>query len=147
LLCSSCLTPSLQPAPAIVMHEMFGLSFGEIAIILEKTPPAARQLASHARRRIQGTPLQSPRLWKDQAVVTSFLDYLGKGDIDGVMSVLHPNVIPRADAAAVPLQAYCSLPAKVRVAQETITNGPRAKLAQTALIEGKVGIVVAHTLS
>jgi RNA polymerase sigma factor (sigma-70 family) len=128
---------------AFVLHDMFAFAFEEIAIVLERTPASVRQLASRARRRVQGAPHQSPRNLKDQKVISSFLTYLRAGDINGVMSVLHPDVIRSADAAAVPPPGEQLIIGKSKVAQEAATRASRAKFCQMALINGDVGIVVA----
>jgi RNA polymerase sigma factor (sigma-70 family) len=128
---------------AFVMHDMFAFAFEEIAIVLERSPASVRQLASRARRKIQGARHQSPQNLKDQKVISSFLTYLRAGDINGVMSVLHPDVIRSADAAAVPPPGEQLIVGKSKVAQEAAARASRAKFCQMALINGDVGVVVA----
>ena len=128
---------------AFVMHDMFAFGFEEIAIVLQRTPASVRQLASRARRRVRGAPQPSPRNLKDQKVISSFLTHLRAGDVNGIMSVLHPEVIRGADAAAVPPPGELLIVGKSKVAQEAATNISKAKFCQMALINDQVGIVVA----
>ena len=96
----------LDPAEriAFVLHDMFGLPFQEIAPIVERTPDATRQLASRARRRVQGAPAAPDAdLSRQRAVVEAFLNASRKGDLEGLLAVLDPEVEFRADAAAVRL--------------------------------------------
>jgi RNA polymerase sigma factor (sigma-70 family) len=94
---------TLKPAErlAFVLHDVFGMSFDEIAPIVERTPAAARQLASRARRRIQG---QAPKPDRDIAsqrrVVEAFLAAARQGDFEGLVAVLDPGIVLRADGGA-----------------------------------------------
>jgi Sigma-70, region 4 len=135
----------LAPAErlAFVMHDMFGISFEEIALILEKTPVAARQLASRARRRVRSTTIPSPQMKQHREVIESFLASLRAGDMNGIMAALHPNVVRRADSVAVPPPGELVIVGNTKVAKEAATNVARARFAQTALINGQVGIIVA----
>jgi RNA polymerase sigma factor (sigma-70 family) len=135
----------LAPAErlAFVMHDMFGISFEEIALILEKTPVAARQLASRARRRVRSTTIPSPQMKQHREVIESFLASLRAGDMNGIMAALHPNVVRRADSVAVPPPGELVIVGNTTVAKEAATNVTRARFAQTALINGQVGIIVA----
>ncbi|WP_240759348.1 sigma-70 family RNA polymerase sigma factor, partial [Phytoactinopolyspora endophytica] len=94
---------TLEPAErlAFVLHDMFAVPFDEIATIVERTPTAARQLASRARRRVQGAPpVTDPDLTRQREVVDAFLTAARKGDFDALLAVLHPDVVLRADNAA-----------------------------------------------
>jgi RNA polymerase sigma factor (sigma-70 family) len=92
----------LAPAErlAFVLHDMFAVSFDEVASILGRTPDAARQLASRARRLVQGTPAQKSNVAEHREVVDAFLAALRKGDFEGLVAVLDPEVVVRVDAAA-----------------------------------------------
>ena len=94
---------TLAPAErlAFVLHDMFAVPFEEIAPIVGRTPAAARQLASRARRRVQGTP-QVPEadLGRQREIVEAFLAASRDGDFEGLLAVLDPDVVFRADSAA-----------------------------------------------
>jgi RNA polymerase sigma-70 factor (ECF subfamily) len=93
----------LDPAErlAFVLHDMFAVSFDEIASIVGRSPEAARQLASRARRRVQGAPAvpKSSRM-EQRRVVDAFLDALHRGDFEGPIAVLDPDIVVTVDAAA-----------------------------------------------
>ncbi|MFI5710527.1 RNA polymerase sigma factor SigJ [Kribbella sp. NPDC051620] len=90
----------LSPAErlAFVLHDMFGLSFDEVAEIVGKTPAAARQLASRARRRVQGAPITDSDVTRQREVVDAFLAASRSGDFEALLSLLDPDVVLRADA-------------------------------------------------
>jgi len=137
---------ALAPAErlAFVLHDMFAMPFEEIAPIIGKSPAAARQLASRARRRVRGG---SPRMDGDVAeqrrVVDAFVGALRAGDFDGLIAVLDPDFVIRADAFA----ARSGAPAEVRDprawARGAIQYAHLQRFAQPALIDGAVGLVVA----
>jgi RNA polymerase sigma factor (sigma-70 family) len=89
------LTP--QERLAFVLHDMFAVPFDEIAPIVGRSPDAARQLASRARRRVQGAPIPDADLVRQREVVDAFLAAARDGDFDRLVSVLDPNVVLRAD--------------------------------------------------
>src|SRR5262249_18818235 len=94
---------TLAPAErvAFVLHDTFAVPFDEIAPIVGRSPDAARQLASRARRRVQGTsPTSTVDLVEQRAVVDAFLRAAQGGDFDTLVSLLHPEVVLRPDAAA-----------------------------------------------
>src|SRR5262249_7438510 len=95
---------ALAPAErvAFVLHDMFNLPFEEIAPIVGRSPAAARQLASRARRRVQGAPatLDADRA-RQREVVGAFLAAARQGDFAALMAVLDPDVVLRADSAAI----------------------------------------------
>lgn len=93
----------LTPAEriAFVLHDTFDISFDEIAPIVGRTPAATRQLASRARRRVHATGTQGPaELNQQKDVVDAFVAALRAGDIEGLITVLHPEVVVRIDEAA-----------------------------------------------
>src|SRR5437667_616520 len=95
---------ALAPAErlAFVLHDMFDLSFDEIAPIVGRSPVAARQLASRARRRVQGADtVRDADLARRRAVVDAFLAAARDGDFDALLALLDPAVVLRADRAAV----------------------------------------------
>jgi RNA polymerase sigma factor (sigma-70 family) len=135
----------LDPAErlAFVLHDMFGVSFDEIASTLGRSPEAARQLASRARRRIQGAPaIPKTSLMEQRRVVDAFLDALRRGDFEGLVAVLDPDIVVRVDEAA----ARPGAPREIRGAQ----NWARGAIAfsrqlsgtvQPMLVNGEVGLV------
>ena len=93
---------SLTPAErvAFVLHDVFAVPFHEIAAIVDRTPTAARQLASRARRRVQGAPVPDVDLDGQWAVVDAFLAAAREGDFEGLLAVLDPEVVVRSDGGA-----------------------------------------------
>jgi hypothetical protein len=93
----------LDPAErlAFVLHDMFAVSFDEVASIVGRSPEAARQLASRARRRIQGAPaVPEASLSEQRRGFDAFLDALRRGDFEGLVAVLDPDIVVRVDEAA-----------------------------------------------
>ena len=135
---------TLAPAErlAFVLHDIFAVPFEEIAPIVERTPTAARQLASRARRRMQGTPtLPDPDLTRQRTVVNAFLAAARGGDFDALLAILHPDVVMRADGAARPSGVVQEVHGAVAVAKRAARGGARE--TQPALVNGSVGVVVA----
>ena len=93
---------TLAPAErlAFVLHDMFAVPFEEIARIVGRTPAAARQLASRARRRVQGSPPPDADFDRQKKIVDAFLKASRDGDFEGLLAVLDPEVVLRADTAA-----------------------------------------------
>jgi RNA polymerase sigma factor (sigma-70 family) len=136
----------LAPAErlAFVLHDMFAVPFDEIAPLVGRSPAAARQLASRARRRVQGAATVSEAgLSHQRAVVDAFLTALRAGDFDALLAVLDPDVVRRADHAAVPAVADREVRGNAIVAKEALTHTARARFAQPVLVNGSVGIIVA----
>jgi RNA polymerase sigma factor (sigma-70 family) len=124
---------------AFVLHDIFGVSFGEIAPIIGKTAVASRQLGSRARRRVQGTG-QAPSVGtsRQRAVVDAFLAASREGHFGALLALLGPDVVLRSDAAAIAAGG----PARVCGAQEVAqTFCGRARGARLALIDGEAGFV------
>lgn len=131
------LTPSERVA--FVLHDLFAVPFEEIAPIVDRTPAAARQLASRARRRVQGagTSPATDRA-RQRAVVDAFLAASRGGSLEGLLAVLDPSVVLRADRAAVQMGATGEVRGAAAVAE---TFFKRAQAAQPALVNGSVGLV------
>src|SRR5437867_2269878 len=93
---------TLAPAErlAFVLHDMFAVPFEEIAPIVGRTPSAARQLASRARRRVQGSPPPDADFGRQKEIVDAFLKASRESDFEGLLAVLDPDVVVRADQAA-----------------------------------------------
>jgi RNA polymerase sigma factor (sigma-70 family) len=134
---------TLTPAErlAFVLHDMFGVSFGEIAPIVGRTPTAARQLASRARRRVQGaTPKTDVDLEQQRRVVDAFLAASRAGDFEALVEVLDPDVVFRVETArgdAAPVRGAAA------VARRVLARGtPLAPLARPAIVNGAAGAIV-----
>jgi RNA polymerase sigma factor (sigma-70 family) len=131
---------TLAPAErlAFVLHDLFAVPFDEIAPIVGRSPTAARQLASRARRRVQGaaTDPDADRA-RQRAVVDAFLAASRGGDFAALLAVLDPDVVFRADRAAVQIGATSAVRGAAAVAAQF---AGRAQAAQPALIGGAVGI-------
>jgi RNA polymerase sigma factor (sigma-70 family) len=135
----------LAPAErvAFVLHDLFAVPFDQIAPIVERSPTATKKLASRARHRVQGTaPSPDTDRTRQRHVADAFLAATRGGDITALLAVLDPDVVRRADRAALPAG-----PAELRgaqaVAEETRVFSRRARFARLALVDGAVGIVVA----
>jgi RNA polymerase sigma factor (sigma-70 family) len=135
---------------AFVLHDLFDLPFEEIADVLCSTPAAARQLASRARRRMQGArdPSEEPDPERQREVVQAFLIASRTGDLAGLLAVLHPDVVLRADAFAVAEGQRRKAMGAPQLAPEMLgadavarTYVGRARAAQIALIDGQFGAV------
>ena len=139
----------LSPAErlAFVLHDMFALPFDEIAPIIECSSVAARQLASRARRRVQGTPEPEGDFAHQREVASAFLAASRDGDFEALLQVLAPDVVLRADATIAPPHGREVRGARKVAAQAVVGRkanaSPHGAVAQIALIEGKIGLVVA----
>ncbi|MCX5202362.1 RNA polymerase sigma factor SigJ [Streptomyces sp. NBC_00237] len=135
---------TLGPAErlAFVLHDMFAVPFEEIAPLVDRTPAATRQLASRARRRVQGTaPAPDTNASRQREVVAAFLAASRGGDFDGLLSLLDPQCLLRADAGA----GTPGLSKVVRGAREVVSNALMfsrgARFARPALVNGAPGLV------
>jgi RNA polymerase sigma-70 factor (ECF subfamily) len=137
---------TLQPAERIsfVLHDLFGVSFEEIASILGRSPAATRQLASRARRRIQGAQMaSSAEIVSQRKIIDEFLAALRSGDVERLVAVLDPDVVIRADAIAQPSGAMREVRGARNWAPQAIAAARGARAARPALIDGSVGLIVA----
>ncbi len=136
---------TLSPAErvAFVLHDVFDLPFDEIAPIVDRTPDAARQLASRARRRVRGGERTSNADFQSQRVVVdAFLAALRAGDFEGLLAVLDPDVLVRMDAApGAPPREFRGAANWARGA--TAAFSPYARFVQPAVVNGAVGLVFA----
>jgi RNA polymerase sigma-70 factor (ECF subfamily) len=134
---------TLSPAErvAFVLHDMFDLPFDEIAPIVGRSATAARQLASRARRRVHGTstPPGVDRT-RQREIVEAFLAASRGGDFAALLAVLDPDVVFRADPAAMRLGSAGEIRGAAAVAG--VFMG-RAQAAKAALVDGVIGVVVA----
>ena len=122
---------------------MFAVPFDEIAPVLDRTTATTKKLASRARLRVRGTPaVGAAELARHRQVVEAFLARTA-GDIEAIMAVLDPDVVRRADRAAIPAGRALEVRGARTVAEEIAVFGARARFAWPALVNGDVGIVVA----
>jgi RNA polymerase sigma factor (sigma-70 family) len=132
---------TLAPAErlAFVLHDMFAMPFDEIAPIVKRSPAAARQLASRARRRVQGaTAAGDADPTSRREIVDAFLAASRGGDFGALLALLDPDVVLRADEATVRAGAEKEVRGAAAVAT---TFAGRARTAQLALVNGAVGAV------
>lgn len=136
------LTPSERLA--FVLHDMFAVSFDEIAEIIDKSPAAARQLASRGRRRVRGAPLSNDvDLDVQRELVDAFLAASRAGDFDALVNVLDRDVVFRADAGLDSQRARPPIHGAEAVARRILKAGrPFAGLARPALVNGNAGLLV-----
>jgi RNA polymerase sigma-70 factor (ECF subfamily) len=129
---------------AFVLHDMFAVSFDEIAAIIGKSPAGARQLASRARRRIRGTPLsEDVDIELQRELIDAFVTASRAGDFDALVKVLDRDVVFRADAGRDSARARGPIHGAESVARRVLQQGrPFAGLARRALVNGSAGLVV-----
>ncbi len=134
----------LSPAErvAFVLHEMFAMPFEQIAPIVGRTPAAARQLASRARRRVRGVSNVSPlEVARRRKIVDAFLTASRDGDFAALIALLDPNIVLRADSTAVKFGAETDVRGAESVAKQF---AGRARAAQPAMVDGTPGLVWAQ---
>jgi RNA polymerase sigma-70 factor (ECF subfamily) len=129
---------------AFVLHDMFAVPFDEIATMIGRTPEAARQLASRARRRVRGAdiPAPDPDLARQRQVVDAFFAAARGGDFEGLVAVLHPEVILRADFGPRRPRAPKEFRGAEAVAGQALAGAIPAAHLHSALINGAAGVVV-----
>lgn len=131
---------TLAPAErlAFVLHDMFAVPFDDIATIVGRSPAAARQLASRARRRVQGVaPILDTDLTRQRAIVDAFLTAARNGDFDALLEALDPDVVVRSNGAETSLRGPAA------VAGRALAGARFAQVTLPALINGAVGVVTA----
>jgi RNA polymerase sigma-70 factor (ECF subfamily) len=137
---------SLAPAErlAFVLHDMFELPFEEIAPMVGRTPAAARQLASRARRRVKGAdiPAPDPDLARQRDVVDAFFLAARGGDFDALVALLDPDVVLRSDFGARRPGASKVFHGAAAVARQALLGALPAAHLHPALVNGAVGVVV-----
>ena len=137
---------TLSPAErlAFVLHDMFALPFEEIAPMVGRTPAAARQLASRARRRVKGAaiPAPDPDLARQRDVVDAFFRAARGGDFDGLVGLLDPEVVLRADFGARRPGASTVIHGPAAVARQALVGAFPAAQLHPALVNGAAGVVV-----
>jgi RNA polymerase sigma-70 factor, ECF subfamily len=128
---------TLAPAErlAFVLHDMFAVPFDDIAAIVGRSPAAARQLASRARRRVQGTDqVLDADLTRQRAIADAFLAAARNGDFDALLEALDPDVVVRSNGAE-------TVRGAAAVAGRALTFARFAQVTLPALVNGAVGVV------
>jgi RNA polymerase sigma factor (sigma-70 family) len=136
----------LSPAErvAFVLHDVFAMPFETIAGLLDRSPAAAKKLASRARRRLLADPAAQPRRVAEHVeIVEAFLTASRGGDIATLLNLLAPDVVRRVDRALVPEDVPTELRGATEVAEETRRFTHRARVGAVMLIDGVPGIVIA----
>jgi RNA polymerase sigma-70 factor (ECF subfamily) len=128
---------------AFVLHDMFGVPFEEIGGIIERSPAAARQPASRARRRVRGqAPVPDPDLARQREVVEAFLAAARDGDFGALVAVLDPDVVLRADGGSGRPGLTTIVRGAETVARQALTFASMAPSARPVLVNGAPGVVV-----
>ena len=126
---------------AFVLHDMFGVSFDEIALIVGRSSEAARQLASRARRRVHGAPKNTTtEISSQREVVDAFITALRAGDFEGLISILDPEVVVRAE---LPDGQIREIRGAHNWAKGAIAFSRAVRPAQVLMVNGNVGLVLA----
>ncbi|WP_078946520.1 sigma-70 family RNA polymerase sigma factor [Streptomyces sp. NRRL B-3648] len=127
---------TLSPAErlAFVLHDLFGVPFGEVGGVLGRNAAAARQLASRARRRVRGVAVPGADLARQRRVVDAFLAAARDGDFEGLLAVLDPDVVARTEAGVTGGAA--------RVAAGAAGFARLARVARPVLVDGATGLAV-----
>ena len=136
---------TLNPAErlAFVLHDMFAVPYDEIAPMVDRTPEAARQLASRARRRVQGeVPVADADVGRQREVVDAFLAAARDGDFEALLEVLDPDVVLRVDRGAFPRGASREVHGAEAVAEQAGRFAVLAASARPAQVNGAAGFVV-----
>jgi RNA polymerase sigma factor (sigma-70 family) len=136
----------LSPAErlAFVLHDMFAVPFDEIGPMIQRSPAAARQLASQARRRVRGqAAAPDPDLTRQRAVVDAFFAAARDGDFDALVAVLAPDVVLRSDGGQARPRLTFVIAGARAVAGQALASGRLSPFVRPALINGAAGVVVA----
>lgn len=136
----------LDPAErlAFVLHDLFGSSFDEIAEVVGRTPEATRQLASRARRRVQGAPpTPGAELAQQRKIIDKFLAAFRAADFDALVAVLDPDVAVHIDEASATPGVAREARGAAAWAKQAITAARGARIARPVLVDGNVGVIVA----
>jgi RNA polymerase sigma factor (sigma-70 family) len=137
---------TLEPAErlAFVLHDVFGMTFDEIAPIVDRSSVAARQLASRARRRVQGSVPDADRdLQQQRRVVDAFLAAAREGDFERLITVLDPDMVLRADGGALAGASRFVRGAQA-VAEQAATFSRLGLSDQVVLVNGNIGLLERH---
>ena len=132
---------TLSPAErvAFVLHDVFGVPFDEIAPIVSRTPAAARQLASRARRRVRGAPVPDADLDGQRRVVDAFIAAVRDGDFERLVSVLDPDIVLRSDGGRARPGFLRVVRGAEAVAAEAMTFQRFVKTSRRVVVNGAIG--------
>jgi len=136
---------TLAPAERVsfVLHDLFAVPFDEISDVLDRSPTAVRQLASRARRRVQGeAPRPDPDLARQREVVDAFFAAARSGDFDALVAVLDPEVVLRADGGGSRTRPSIELRTPREIAAQATMAAKLAPHARPVLVNGTPGVVV-----
>jgi RNA polymerase sigma-70 factor (ECF subfamily) len=137
---------TLTPAErlAFVLHDMFAVPFDEIAPMVGRSPTAARQLASRARRQVQGAAtVPDADLPSQRRAVDAFFAAAREGNFDALVAVLHPDVVLRSDGGVLRPGASAVVHGARAVAERALTFAQLSPFVRPALVNGAAGVVVA----
>ncbi|WP_328910586.1 sigma-70 family RNA polymerase sigma factor [Streptomyces sp. NBC_00234] len=137
---------TLAPAERLsfVLHDLFAVPFDEIGPLLDRSPTAARQLASRARRRVKGgTTVPAPDPGLRRRIVDAFLAATRGGDFEALVALLDPDVVLRADRAVVPTPEPVEVRGALPVAKGAMAAMGRARFTGPALVNGTIGLAMA----
>jgi RNA polymerase sigma factor (sigma-70 family) len=127
---------------AFVLHDIFAVPFDQLGPIMERSPAAAKQLASRARRRLRGAaPSQDADRARQRQLVDAFLAAAQSGDFERLLLVLDPEVVLRADAGAGPMGPSRLVRGSAAVAGQALRFAPIGRNARPALINGSPGLI------
>jgi RNA polymerase sigma factor (sigma-70 family) len=130
---------------AFVLHDMFGVSFEQIATLLDRSPQAARQLASRARRRVRAQPtIPDVDVSAQREVINAFLAAARKGDFDALVATLDPDVVLRADGGTARAAVSAQVRGAVGVARRAVMWSRADLTMHPALVNGAAGVVATH---
>lgn len=136
---------TLTPAErlAFVLHDMFDLPFDEIAPLVGRSPAAARQLASRARRRVRGAGVRAPDadIARQREVVDAFFTAAHDGDFDALVAILDPDVVARVDGGTAHPEATVLLRGAAAVAERTFTIAQPSGPKLPVLVNGTAGVI------
>jgi RNA polymerase sigma factor (sigma-70 family) len=137
---------TLTPAErlAFVLHDLFDLTFDEIAPVVGRSPATARQLASRGRRRVRGADIQvpDPDVARQREVVDAFFAAARRGDFDALVAILDPDVVLRSDGGTARPDASVVLRGAAAVAGRTLTIDQPSEPKLPILVNGAAGVVV-----
>jgi RNA polymerase sigma-70 factor (ECF subfamily) len=135
---------TLAPAErlAFVLHDMFAVPFDEIAEMVDRSPEATRQLASRARRRVQGASVPDPDVDRQRAVVDAFFAAAREGDFDALVAVLDPDVVLRSDGGVTRPSASAFVRGATAVASRAVAFSLPGASLRPVLVNGAAGVVV-----
>ncbi len=132
---------TLSPAErvAFVLHDVFGIPFDEVGPIVGRSPTAARQLASRARRRVRGAPVPDPDLERQREVAEAFLAASRRGDFDALVAVLDPDVVLRVDGGTARPGLTRILRGAEAIATQALKFRRFAEVGRLAMVNGALG--------